>query len=166
MPTHQLIGVTKAFEALSLVVTANFAPWAAGRLLPGRWRVPIDGGATLSDGTRLLGDHKTWLGLAAGLSACGALAGLLGRPVRLGLAFGGLSLAADAMTSLIKRRLRARPGTEIPLLDQLPEAFVPLAILSRPLGLKLVSGLTIAVVFSVLDLAVMRLRHPRAPLQQ
>lgn len=150
-------------DALLLVIVANVAPWAAGRHLFRRWRAPLDGGATLADGTRVLGDHKTWRGLVIGTLACGGLAQLLQLSVFLGIAFGSLSLAADTASSFIKRRLRLQPGTEIPGLDQIPEALVPLLVLSRPLGLRFIESVAIAFVFLLLDLAVIQLRHPRGP---
>ncbi len=108
----------------------------------------------------LLGEHKTWRGLAVGALACGVVARVLQHPLALGIAFGLLALAADAAASFVKRRLRLQPGTEIPSLDQLPEALVPLLVLSRPLGLGLIASLAIAFVFLLLDVAVTQLRHP------
>jgi hypothetical protein len=145
--------------ALLLVIIANAAPWAAGRTLRGRWAAPLDCGATLADGTRVLGDHKTWRGLIAGALACGIAARLLGQTVLLGLVFGTLSLAADAVSSFVKRRFRFRPGVEIPGLDQLPEALVPLIALSRPLGLSVLGSIAVGIVFLLLDLAAARLRR-------
>jgi CDP-2,3-bis-(O-geranylgeranyl)-sn-glycerol synthase len=142
------------------VITANVAPWAAGRWLSGYWRAPLDGGARLTDGTRILGDHKTWRGLTAGILTCALVARLLHQSLLLGAAFGALALAADAASSFLKRRLRLRPGTEIPGVDQLPEALIPLLVLSRPLGLRLTDALVAAFVFMILDLAASRLRHP------
>lgn len=152
--------LTHALAALLLVIVANVAPWAAGRYFSGYWRAPLDGGATLADGTRVLGDHKTWRGLVIGALACGLVARLLQYPLLLGVAFGVLSLAADATTSFVKRRLRLHPGAEIPGVDQLPEALVPLMLLSRPLGVDLSESVVIGLVFLVLDLLSMRLRHP------
>jgi CDP-diglyceride synthetase len=151
--------MTRGLDALLLVIVANLAPWAAGRLLPRRWRAPLDGGAALADGNRLLGDHKTWRGLAAGILACALVARLLRQPLLLGAAFGALALAADAASSFLKRRLRLRPGTEIPGLDQLPEALIPLLVLARPLGLHFIDAIAVAVIFTFLDLAALRLRH-------
>jgi CDP-diglyceride synthetase len=153
--------VTRWLDALLLVIAANVTPWAAGRYLSGHWRTPLDGGAILADGTRVLGDHKTWRGLTVGVLACGVVARLLQLPLFLGIAFGALSLAADIVSSFVKRRLRLQPGAEIPGVDQLPEALVPLLVLSRPLGLGLIESIAIALVFLVLDLAATRLRHPR-----
>jgi CDP-2,3-bis-(O-geranylgeranyl)-sn-glycerol synthase len=152
--------MTPGLGALLLVVAANFAPWATARCFAGYWRAPLDGGATFPDGSRLLGDHKTWRGLIVGTLACGVVARLLQFPLLLGIAFGLLSLAADSASSFVKRRLRLRPGAEIPGLDQLPEALVPLLVLSRPLGLRPTDSVVIAMVFLLLDLVVIRLRHP------
>jgi len=152
--------LTRGLDALLLLVVANVAPLATARCFSGYWRAPLDGGATLRDGSRLLGDHKTWRGLIVGTLACGVAANLLQYPLLLGMAFGLLSLAADTASSFIKRRLQLPPGAEIPGVDQLPEALVPLVVLARPLGLHLTDSVVIALVFLLLDLAAMRLRHP------
>ena len=81
--------------ALLLVVVANTAPWVSGWLLRDHMAQPLDCGVKLSDGTRLLGDHKPWRGLCAGELACAITAGLLGYPFLLGFEFATLSLAAD-----------------------------------------------------------------------
>jgi len=146
--------------ALLLVIVANVAPWAVGRWLKGRWAAPLDGGTTLSNGTRVIGGHKTWRGLIAGALACGLTASLLGYTFMLGMAFGALSLTADVASSFMKRRFRWAPGAEIPGLDQLPEALLPLIVLSGPLGIGLLGSVGVGMVFLMLDLAVMRLRHP------
>jgi CDP-2,3-bis-(O-geranylgeranyl)-sn-glycerol synthase len=155
-----VLELTRGLSGLLLVIVANVAPWATARFLAGYWRAPLDGGATFADGSRILGDHKTWRGLIVGTLACGGVAWILRYPFFLGIAFGLLSLAADTASSFVKRRFRLRPGAEIPGVDQLPEALVPLFVLSRPLGLQLTDCVVIALVFLFLDLAVMRLRHP------
>ena len=142
-----------------LLAAAHTAPWAAGRLLRGRWAAPIDSGMTFTDGRRLLGDHKTWRGFAAALLVCALLAPILGYSVRLGLAFAALALTGDAASSLIKRRLHLAPGTEIPVLDQIPEALAPLLTLSGPLGISVSGAWALTGVFLLLDLAAMPLRH-------
>jgi hypothetical protein len=68
------------------------------------------------------------------------VARLLQHPLALAIAFGLLSFSADTAASFVKRRLRLQPGTEIPGLDQLPEALVPLLVLSHPLGLALLQA--------------------------
>jgi CDP-2,3-bis-(O-geranylgeranyl)-sn-glycerol synthase len=150
-----------AWVALLLVIVANATAWAAGRLIPISWRAPVDGDAILADHERVLGDHKTWGGLIAGVIACGTVALLLHRTFLLGVAFGALSLTGDCGSSFVKRRLRLRPGVEVPLLDQLPEALIPLLVLAHPLGLRADQCVIVVVVFSLLDVAASRLRSPR-----
>lgn len=110
---------------------------------------PIDGGRTWR-GTRVLGDGKTWRGLAAG-----TLAGLLlaiGLTIIapafgdvVGLALPGFPLAAaialpvgamlgDLAASLVKRRTGRPRGTAVPVLDQLDFAVgaVVLGFLAAP----------------------------------
>lgn len=150
-------------KALVLLGAAHTAPWGTGFLLKHHLAAPIDGGMTLADGRRLLGDHKTWRGLVAALLTCALAAALLGYPVALGIDFAILALAGDAASSLIKRRLRLEPGAEFPGLDQIPEALTPLLILSARLGIGLGAVCILTGVFMLADLAVMPLRrHPPA----
>jgi CDP-2,3-bis-(O-geranylgeranyl)-sn-glycerol synthase len=150
-----------ALDTLLLVIMANLAPWLAGRLLRDRWAAPLDGGLVLADGERLLGAHKTWRGAVAGIGTCAAVAMALGYGWQLGAAFGLLSLAGDALSSAVKRRLRRRPGTEVPGLDQLPEALLPSLVLARPLGLGPDGAAAVAAVFFVLNVAFTRVRQGR-----
>lgn len=101
---------------------------------------PIDGGKTMKDGRRILGDGKTFRGLAAG-TMCGMLLGLLqmyyltqnssifgvelpsfgngfaALPVIFTLAFG--SLLGDLSMSFVKRRIGLKRGAALPVVDQL-----------------------------------------------
>jgi hypothetical protein len=147
------------FKAFVLVAAAHTAPWTAGYLLGHRLGAPIDAGVRLPDGHRLLGDHKTWRGCVAAILACALAAALVGYSVRLGLAFAALSLAGDAASSFIKRRLRLAPGTEIPGLDQIPEALAPLLTLSPELGIGVGGACALTGIFLLVDLATMPLRH-------
>lgn len=142
-----------------MVIVANMTPWATARLLRGRWETPLDCGVRLADGARLLGDHKTWRGVLAGEIACALTGRLLGYSWSLGIAFAALSLAADAVSSFVKRRLRLVPGAEVPALDQLPEALLPLLVLATPLGISTSAALVIAFLFLCLDVASAPLRH-------
>lgn len=145
-----------------MVIAANMAPWAAGRLLPRLWSAPLDCHMRLPDGTRLLGDHKTWRGVFAGEIGCAVTGRLLGYSWMLGIVFAGLSLAADAASSFVKRRLRLAPGAEVPALDQLPEALLPLLLLATPLGISTAAAFAVAATFLCLDVVTVRLRHPAA----
>jgi hypothetical protein len=152
---------SSAARALLLLLTANATPWMLGRLLGARFGWPLDFGATLPDGHRLLGDHKTWRGLLSGALACGLVAGLFGLGFALGLSFGALALAGDAFSSLLKRRLGRRPGGDLPIVDQLPEALLPLGVLAAPLHLNAIGVAAVTVAFILIDLAALRVRHRR-----
>ena len=148
-----------AIEALFLVALASSVPWAVGRLCGACCAWPLDFGYTLRDGQRLLGDHKTWRGLVAGIAACSIAGGLIGSGLLLGAAVGGLALAGDALSSVVKRRFRRAPGAEVPGLDQLPEALLPLLVLQRPLQISMAGVMSVALLFTALDLALTPLRH-------
>lgn len=149
----------RLLPALLLLIVANATPVVATMLLGNRLAAPLDLGATLRDGTRVLGDHKTWRGVVVGVVACAIAAHLLGLTFTVGVEFGALSLLADTAASFVKRRLRLAAGTEVPGLDQLPESLLPLWALSTPLGIGLSDCLLVTAVFLVLDIACVRLRH-------
>ena len=150
-------------KALTLLGAAHTPPLLSAYLLGPRLAAPIDAGVMLPDGRRLLGDHKTWRGLIAAVLTCAVAGTLLGYSAGLGIAFALLALAADAASSFAKRRLRMRPGTEVPGLDQIPEALTPLLVLSTPLGIGMGAVWVLTGVFMLADMAAMPLRrHPSA----
>jgi hypothetical protein len=151
--------VANAGVALLLLCTANSAAWAVGRMLGGRWAAPLDFGVVLKDGQRLFGSHKTWRGLIAAAVASGLLAAALDPGFLLGAAFGATSMVGDALSSTIKRRLRREPGTEVALLDQVPEAMLPLAVFGPTLGLGFLAMVGVTVAFTLLDVAATGFRH-------
>jgi CDP-2,3-bis-(O-geranylgeranyl)-sn-glycerol synthase len=148
-------------EALTLLIAANATPVVVAKLARDRAPWPVDFGHVMPDGERLFGSHKTWRGVAAGVFACIVAALWFGLPPALGAGFAVCSLAADAFSSMAKRRMRIRPGTETLGIDQLGEAVLPLAIFARPLGLGVGELVLITIVFTVLDSATARLRHFR-----
>ncbi len=149
-----------AIGALLLVMVANSVPWLAGRVMPQRWATPLDGGIVLWDGGRLFGDHKTWRGVLAGSLATGVAAALWGFGFLFGVGFGALSLLGDALSSSVKRRLRLRPGAEVPVIDQLPEALLPLFAFAPVLHLNWRTCIWVSLVFMLLDIAFTHWRHP------
>jgi hypothetical protein len=150
-----------AARALLLLVLANTAPWVAGRLFGQRWALPLDCGSVLRDGQRLFGDHKTWRGIVAGTLVCALAAPLLGLSWLTGLGFGCASLLGDALSSVIKRRFALAPGADVPGLDQLPEALLPLLMFAPVLGVRAAAIAAIALSFMMLNLLMIRLRHLR-----
>jgi CDP-2,3-bis-(O-geranylgeranyl)-sn-glycerol synthase len=144
-------------EALALVVTANSAPVVTALLFGERWAQPIDGGRRLADGHAVLGAHKTWRGLAAGILAACVVGAAIGAGATIGAAFGALALSGDLASSFLKRRLGRSAGQESVLLDPLPESLVPMLALRGPLGLDATAILGTALLFAVLDVAASRM---------
>jgi hypothetical protein len=140
--------------ALVLLITANSTPVIMARLLGKRWSRPIDAHAMLGDRRPLLGSHKTWRGLIAGVTASALVGALLPPGLLLGAAFGALSLLGDLCSSFLKRRLDRESGRSVPLLDQLPEALLPLVILADALALTRGAIIGTALLFTVLDLII------------
>lgn len=106
---------------------------------------PIDGGRTMKDGRRILGDGKTYRGLFVGI-ICGLMVGILQmRLVTGGFIFFGITLPAfginttgsvilifalscgslfgDIFMSFFKRRLGLKRGAPLPVIDQLDFVF-------------------------------------------
>lgn len=119
---------------------ANMAPVLAARLFPS-WNMPVDFGCLLG-GQRLLGAHKTWRGMLAGVAAASlalALLDLLARrfpaarrllpdtqldaPLLIGAWIGLGALTGDLVKSFFKRRLGIRPGRTWFPFDQLDWLF-------------------------------------------
>src|ERR1700675_2441352 len=83
---------------------------------------------------------------------CAGAAALCGLDWRLGAEFGVLSVLGDSLSSALKRRLGLAPGREMPLIEQLPEALLPLIVFRGPLGLYSASIIATTAVFTVLDI--------------
>jgi CDP-2,3-bis-(O-geranylgeranyl)-sn-glycerol synthase len=86
----------------------------------------LDGGRSWSDGKRILGDHKTVYGTAAGI-AVGALFAVVQGNALQGTLFAVGAIGGDLLFAFIKRRLGLEPGKPLPLWDQV--GFVIIAIL-------------------------------------
>jgi len=149
-----------AARALVLLITANLLPWVLGRLCQGRWGAPLDFGLQLSGGRRFLGDHKPWRGLAAALVGVALLGRALGLPWWTGAGFGALSMLGDCLSSAWKRYRGYAPGRDTLLIDQLPEALLPLIGLRAALGLGWMQVIVVTAVFGLLDMLSLRVRHP------
>lgn len=141
-----------AARALLLLILANSLPWLLGRALRGRRAARLDLGLTLPDGRPLLGNHKTWRGLAVAACGCAGAAVLCGLHWWTGAEFAAISLSGDALSSFCKRRLGVAPGTSMPLLDQLPEAALPLSALRSSLGLNAIAIVAVTGTFALLDM--------------
>jgi hypothetical protein len=144
--------------ALLLLAAANATPVIVARLCGNRFDTPIDALFARDRDRPLFGSHKTWRGLASGALACALIGALLPCGAWVGLGFGALALGGDLASSFVKRRMRLRSGSSVPLLDQLPESLLPLIVFNGALALTDAAIFGTAVVFTLLDFATMRWR--------
>jgi len=112
---------------------------------------PIDSGKSLSDGQRILGDHKTLRGFVSGL-IIGCVVGvfesvLLSQkllPIAILASLG--ALLGDLTGAFVKRRLAIRPGKPFPILDQLDFVLGALLLVSMISSMSLGTVLIILLV--------------------
>jgi CDP-2,3-bis-(O-geranylgeranyl)-sn-glycerol synthase len=112
---------------------------------------PIDSGRSLSDGQRILGDHKTIRGFASGLIV-GAIVGVLESlllsqnvlVIAISASLG--ALLGDLAGAFAKRRLRIKPGGPLPVLDQLDFAIGAMMMVSIISNVSLGSFLIVVLV--------------------
>ena len=136
-------------QLLLLILIANGTPVIAAAAC-GAWCAwPLDGGRVLADGRRLLGEAKTWRGVALAPLAAGLGAVLLGWPAMVGIIIGIAAMLGDLLSSFVKRRLGVPTSGMALGLDQIPEALLPLLVvadqfaLSWPAIVATVAGFTI-----------------------
>jgi hypothetical protein len=134
-------------QALALIGAANGAPVLVAWALRARPARPIDGGIVLRDGHPLLGQSKTWRGIASAIVLATFVAVLIGLPWRLG------ALAAASA----KRRLRLEPSSMTRGLDQIPESLFPALVCASYLPLSPIDVFVVVAVFSVGGLAASRI---------
>ena len=139
-----------------------------------RFATPMDGGRSYR-GKRILGDHKTWRGLfagiivgmltyefqrlfhAAGLGAGLALIDYAEHPVLPGFLMGLGTGIGDAVKSFFKRRIDIAPGASWPVLDQLDffaGAYVFVSVVHVPPLLPTLACLPIVLAGSVAVTAI------------
>jgi CDP-2,3-bis-(O-geranylgeranyl)-sn-glycerol synthase len=141
-------------HALILLLVANGAPVVATRLLGSRGAWPIDGGRSLGDGRPMLGPSKSWRGLTLATVATAAAAALLGLPATTGAAVGAAAMLGDLASSFVKRRLDLGPGSRAPVVDQVPEALLPLLLCQHLLSLSLGEVLITTALFALVDVGL------------
>jgi len=145
----QLVG-----EMLLLLVIANGTPFVL-HLLGGTFLDrPLDGGCRYRDARPLLGPSKTWRGMLGAVIATTLIAPLTGLTPLHGMLFGLLAMLGDLLSSFTKRRLNVPVSHSAPLLDQLPEALLPLLVLHPVFSATAPELVTVIVVFIVIDIAV------------
>jgi CDP-2,3-bis-(O-geranylgeranyl)-sn-glycerol synthase len=152
-----------AFELLLLLVIANGTPFMVHLLFGTRLDRPLDGNLVLSDGHPLFGPSKTIRGLLGAIIMTAGVAPLFGLTPVQGAAFGMLAMLGDLVSSFTKRRLGILPSRSAPLLDQLPEALLPLLAMQPVLSASMTEILLATALFLMSSLLISWLREPRRP---
>ena len=137
--------------AMLLLAIANGAPILARSLLGDRLASPMDGGLCFIDGRPLLGSAKTVRGVVVSVLATTTAATGLGLDWSLGVLVATAAMLGDLGSSFVKRRLDCPPSSRVPVLDQLPEALLPLVVLRQPLALEWWEVAGLAGVFFLFD---------------
>ena len=146
-------------KVLLLLMVANGAPILVHRLLGRRFAWPVDGGRRWRDGRPVLGESKTWRGLAAAIAATSAAAPLLGLTVTVGLLAGAGAMLGDLFSSFAKRRMGIESSGFAPGLDQVPESLLPSLMVMPAVGLGAVDVLLLVAAFLVLELLLSRVLY-------
>jgi CDP-diglyceride synthetase len=141
-------------QVLLLLIAANGAPILARFFMKGCWSAPLDGGTTFMDARPVLGQSKTYRGVAFSLTGTIVVAVVLGMPWKIGLIVGGLAMIGDCLSSFIKRRLGYTSGAMAVGLDQIPESLFPLLGVWNSLSLSAAGILATVVAFMAFDLIV------------
>lgn len=145
-------------EALLLVMVANSVPILV-RLLPltAKFSYPLDFRYRFFDGRRILGDSKTWRGVAASLFATTLCSALLQTGWVTGMAVALTAMLGDSFSSFVKRRLGMAPSTRAIGLDQVPESLLPFIVLHYRWQLTWTEVGFLTLLFVILDFLLSRI---------
>jgi len=148
-----------ALVLMLLLLTANGSPILVRNLLGDRWGTPLDAGRSLADGHRLLGDSKTWRGLAAAVFCTTLVATVIGWPWEIGATVGCFAMLGDALSSFIKRRLGRPSSATAPGLDHIPESLLPLLVCRPLLQLSWTEVVLLSLAFMFANILLSRWLH-------
>ncbi|MDM7322631.1 MAG: CDP-archaeol synthase [Gammaproteobacteria bacterium] len=146
---------------LLLVLMATHGPsilagWLFGKALSH----PLDRGRNFLDGRPLFGLRKTWRGLIAALLGAAAMTPALGLGAITGMLLAFFSMLGDLGSSFASSGVSpSPPAAAPPLLNQLPEALLPLLLLKPALGLGWLDIALTAGLFVLADIALSRLLY-------
>lgn len=115
-------------KLLVLLIVANGVPQLVRTLIGARFNFPVDCALVLKDQHRLFGASKTWRGIVAAMIFTPFAAWLLAMSWQVGLLVAAGAMAGDLLSSFIKRRLGKEASAKVTILDQVPEAVIPMSI--------------------------------------
>lgn len=144
-------------KLMTLLIIANGAPILARRLAGNRLALPIDFSRQWFDRRALFGKTKTWRGLASALLVTPIASQFIFSSWLPGLLVAIGAMSGDLISSFIKRRLNIKPSDQAMFLDQLPEALLPLILVSYQITLTWQEILLISLVFVAIELLLSRL---------
>ena len=154
--------MTLVLSILALVLLANAAPVIARFLLGDHFGRAIDGGRRLSDGRPVLGESKTYRGIAAAVMLTVPAAEFLDIGGWVGLVIAVAAMVGDLLSSFVKRRLGKPVHARVLLLDDVPECLLPVLAVAGQLGLTSLDSLAavtgFVTVHSLLDRIAVRSR--------
>jgi len=147
-------------QLVLLLVVTNATPVILNLLAGRHWNRPLDGNHMFLDNRPLLGPSKTVRGVTGAIFVTALLAPLFSLTAAEGAGFALLAMTGDLCSSFIKRRLGIASSHSVPLLDQLPEAALPLWTMQAILGAGIYEMLLAVALFIVIDLLLSRLIQP------
>lgn len=146
-------------HVLLIVGLANGAPILAARILSTHLSTPIDRGRLAPDGYAWLGQGKTWRGIISAYLLALPAALWLEYPVITSVYIIGLSMCGDLISSFIKRRLAMPSSSRAFLLDQIPEAGLPVVYLWGTGQLTILDALWIVLLFIVAEVGLSKILY-------
>ena len=139
-------------KLLLLIIIANGAPIITRQCLNDRFSQAVDLGHALADNNRIFGPSKTWRGIFSSLLATPVVAVLLGYSIETGLMIAVYAVIGDLISSFIKRRLSMTASSMAPLLDQVPESFIPAFMMRQTFNLDILSVILLVLIFIIFEL--------------
>jgi len=151
--------IVEFLQLLILIIIANGSPVVIRWLFKHRFDLAIDLGQSLPDGQRIFGDSKTWRGLVAAVLLTAAAAYLMGYSPQTGMSVALYAMLGDLGSSFIKRRLSMPASSMAPLLDQVPESFLPALMLKDTFNLDIMAVIVLVLIFIILELLLSRILY-------
>ncbi|VAW64509.1 hypothetical protein MNBD_GAMMA09-916 [hydrothermal vent metagenome] len=144
---------------LLMIIVANGSPIIIRNLLRNKWNYAVDADMVFINGQPLFGTSKTWRGIIASLCITAIVGIILGYSIQTGIMISSLAMAGDMSSSFIKRRLKRAPSSMAPLLDQVPESFLPALVMMQSFGLNLFSVFMLIAVFIIFELSISKILY-------
>lgn len=143
-------------QGLLLAAVANGTPILTKWWLGERWASALDGGLRLWDGQPLFGTSKTVRGIVVAVAMTALASLLMGLGPGIGALAGAAAMTGDLMSSFTKRRMRLKPSSMAPGLDQIPEVLLPLLAVAGKVGLSIADIVTGVAAFWIGELLISR----------